>query len=138
MIDGLLEGTSVLGIVMGTSSDDGAIYQLDNFRLITEITNDSADFDGDGDVDGADFLAWQRGFGTLSGATSSQGDANNDGAVDAADLDVWQSQFGNASASAASSHAAIPEPSSAVLALFATLIVSVSKRKNLVGNRLAS
>jgi len=54
----------------------------------------NADFNGDLDVDGADFLAWQRGFGTTSGATLEEGDANVDGAVDEVDLLVWQGQFG--------------------------------------------
>ncbi|NOZ39766.1 MAG: hypothetical protein GXP24_06020 [Planctomycetes bacterium] len=52
-----------------------------------------ADFDADGDVDGTDFLVWQRGFGITSGATLTEGDADSNGTVDAADLVAWQSQF---------------------------------------------
>ena len=56
----------------------------------------SADFDGDQDVDGADFLAWQLGFGTQApNATPADGDADNDQDVDAADLGIWQGQFGS-------------------------------------------
>jgi hypothetical protein len=54
----------------------------------------AGDFDVDGDADGADFLAWQRGLGTTTGATRSQGDANADGAVDGVDLDAWRQHFG--------------------------------------------
>ncbi len=54
---------------------------------------DSADFDSDGDIDGADFLAWQRGLGTPS-ASPADGDANNDNSVDGADLSIWEAQFG--------------------------------------------
>ena len=57
----------------------------------------SGDFDGDNDVDGADFLAWQRGFGTSGGATLEDGDANADGNVDGLDLGVWQTQLGDIS-----------------------------------------
>ena len=57
----------------------------------TSVTND-ADFDGDGDTDGADFLAWQRGFGTPN-ATLPDGDADGDKDVDGDDLFVWQSNF---------------------------------------------
>jgi hypothetical protein len=53
---------------------------------------ESADFNDDGDVDGADFLAWQRGVGLVEGATRGDGDANGDGAVDAADLAVWSGE----------------------------------------------
>ena len=54
---------------------------------------EDADFDGDGDVDGADILAWQGGLGT-AGATPSVGDANDDQTVDADDLAIWTDQFG--------------------------------------------
>lgn len=69
------------------------------------------DFDGNNKVDGADFLAWQRGFGTSSGATRSQGDADGNGAVEQADLAVWMGRFGEAAASDS-----IAIPSTATLA----------------------
>ncbi|MEO2048890.1 MAG: PQQ-dependent sugar dehydrogenase [Pirellulales bacterium] len=52
-----------------------------------------ADFNLDGDVDGNDFLAWQRGFGIVVGAVKSNGDANNDGVIDSDDLAVWQTEY---------------------------------------------
>ena len=42
-------------------------------------------FDGDRDADGADFLAWQRGYGITSEATKADGDATGDGKVDSTD-----------------------------------------------------
>jgi hypothetical protein len=63
-----------------------------------------ADFDADGLVDGADFLAWQRGFGSVNPAPAD-GDANFDGVVDAADLAEWQTQFGTAAPPASISDA---------------------------------
>ncbi len=53
------------------------------------------DFDGDLDVDGADFLRWQRRLG------------------DAFNLDRWQDNFGTTAAVAAA--AAVPEPASWIL-----------------------
>lgn len=61
-----------------------------------------ADFDGDGDVDGSDFLAWQRGFGTLA-PIKSDGDANLDGSVNGTDLSMWQASYGDAPLSFAAS-----------------------------------
>jgi hypothetical protein len=56
----------------------------------------SANFDVDLDVDGFDFLAWQRGFGlTGAGATNANGNADGDLDVDGDDLAVWKSQFGD-------------------------------------------
>jgi hypothetical protein len=83
------------------------------------------DFDADADVDGADFLAWQRGLGTQAlKASAAQGDADGDRDVDAADLGLWTGNFGAtpviAAAATAStpalSAAAVPAVSSAVLA----------------------
>ncbi len=86
----------------------------------------TADFDSDGDADGADFLAWQRGNGLATGATKEQGDANGDGAVNADDLTLWKSQFGGggfagpgvlvrgAVTYVGAAVAAVPEPASIV------------------------
>ena len=57
-----------------TTNDVGAGFSFD--LLFGNSTFGSADFDADGDVDGADFLTWQRGFGV--GTTKVQGDANAD------------------------------------------------------------
>lgn len=69
-----------------------------------------ADFDADGDVDGADLLAWQRGLGLVGSAAHEQGNADHDSDVDADDLAVWRGAVGLVQASAQAS-AAVPEPS---------------------------
>jgi hypothetical protein len=63
----------------------------------------SADFDDDDDVDGSDFLAWQRGLGlTGAAATRANGNADGDGDVDGDDLAAWKAQFGLAQGALAS------------------------------------
>lgn len=77
-------------------------------RIAQLVPTDSGDFDGDGDVDGADFLEWQR-----SDRTSDR-------------LTEWQNNYGNAGSLSAIS--SIPEPSSIVLLL--TLAgISVLRRR---------
>ena len=88
-----------------------------------------ADTDGDGDSDGADFLVWQRGFATTSGATHSQGDANGDGAINSSDLLAWEQQFGGPAAPLSTSFA-VPEPSSLVLVMFAISLIGCLSRKS--------
>jgi hypothetical protein len=62
----------------------------------------SPDFDADGDVDGADFLTWQRGLGISGNAAAADGDADGDKDVDGMDLGYWKTQFaGPASAAIA-------------------------------------
>ncbi len=66
-----------------------------NFGIQLLATGEPADFDGDGDVDGADFLSWQRGFGIQApNATKADGDADNDGDVDSDDLGQWLADYG--------------------------------------------
>ena len=63
--------------------------------VIRGVGRDSfgADFDTDVDVDGADFLTWQRGFG-ISSPDPVDGDANNDNNINDVDLAYWQSLYG--------------------------------------------
>jgi hypothetical protein len=49
------------------------------------------DFNSDFNVDGRDFLTWQRGFGI--GTTKPEGDANGDGVVNDADVAQWQERY---------------------------------------------
>ncbi len=86
---------------------------------------EDADFDQDGDVDGRDFLIWQRGFGI--GTTLAQGDANGNESVGAEDLAIWQTQYGNLPLASAAT--AVPEPATAVLLLFSVLTLSFRKPK---------
>lgn len=64
--------------------------------LNAKVFDLAADFDDNKQVDGADFLIWQEGAGTLAGAMKSQGDANDDEAVNGLDLAVWEDEYGKA------------------------------------------
>lgn len=92
-VEGLVEGTNQLGIILGTGTDGGAIYQIDNFRLISLVEEETGDFDNDGDVDGRDFLIWQRGGSPNPGSAS--------------DLALWQAEYNGGQIAAA---VAVPEP----------------------------
>ena len=87
----------------------------------------SADFDMDDDVDGTDFLALQRGFGTISGANKSQGDANDDGAVDSNDFKIWEAQYGHAPPPSAAT-TALPEPTTYTLGLVGLCLFAKRRR----------
>ena len=82
--------------------------QISGIQLFDNAAPEDADFDGNGVVDGADFLKWQRGLGLINQTNNDNGDANGDGSVTAADLAVWKAKFGTAGASVAAG--AVPEP----------------------------
>jgi hypothetical protein len=98
-------------IVASISAIDGNDVVLIGQSSMTTIVDD-ADFDGNGRVDGKDFLIWQSGFG--GPGTNATGDANGDGNVNAADHAIWKTQFGNPFP-ASGSLTGVPEPGSLVL-----------------------
>jgi hypothetical protein len=70
-----------------------SVVRVDNVSLNERAAEVNGDVNRDANVDGADFLAWQRGLGKYMSAMRSQGDANDDGNVLADDLAVWRSAF---------------------------------------------
>ena len=93
---------------------------------VVAVPTEDADFDGDGDIDGADFLTWQRGVGLPSGASPEDGDADGDSGVDADDLAIWSSQYGAASGTASQT---IPEPATIILTVIAASLYSLAFRR---------
>jgi hypothetical protein len=100
---------------------DTALTPEEFLFVPTASPADDADFDGDGDVDGQDFLTWQRGVG-LAG-TLMTGDANDDGDVDGDDLAIWRQQFGPGAPVSA-----IPEPATAGLCLVSLAAAIICSR----------
>ena len=91
----------------------GAIH-IDDVSFTNLDLAFDADANGDADVDGADFLSWQRGFGLGDGTSVAAGDFDYDGLVGGVDLAVWQDQY--AGGALAAVHV-VPEPSTAGIAL---------------------
>jgi hypothetical protein len=76
--------------VLMLTANDSFLTGTDN---VTVIALAPADFNGDGKVDGVDFLIWQSHYPTASGGTPDGGDANGDGKVDGVDFLIWQSHY---------------------------------------------
>jgi fibronectin-binding autotransporter adhesin len=110
----LIGGT--FGTVVGLPAGYSINYNYLNGNQIAIVSAHPGDFDSDGDVDGADFVAWQTNFPTATGATRAQGDADGDGDVDGADFVVWQTNFPFTPGPGV---ATVPEPGSLMLALVA-------------------
>ena len=96
---GKITDISILGGKM-----NGSPAFFDNLRVgssFTEVTALPSDFDHDGDVDGADFLQWQRG--------------ESPNPLSPSDLYEWEKYFGTKSASIAPELTAVPEPTTGIL-----------------------
>ncbi|QDT71384.1 hypothetical protein [Lacipirellula limnantheis] len=89
------------------------ISQVISYTLAQPPAGTPGDFDADNDVDGEDFLIWQRGFG---------------GAYDANDLADWKAHFGGAAT--ASLAASVPEPTAAALVAIACAAMAHVRRRN--------
>jgi hypothetical protein len=111
--------------IRGSAWDDSSLFLRATYRGTAQVGNwigfrvagvpepgVPGDFDFDGDVDGADFLVWQRGevsnppsqsdlddwqahFGdVVTEPLELRADFNDDGMCDSDDLAIWQSFFG--------------------------------------------
>jgi autotransporter-associated beta strand protein len=90
--------------------DTSKLLVTGNLAVVSAL---SGDFDFDGDVDGNDFLRWQRGQSPNNGS--------------AGDLAIWRGNFGQHLAAAAS--AAVPEPASAGMAVGGLLMLAAAHRR---------
>ncbi len=107
------------------------LQKIGNSLVLSFVPFFEADFDENGQVNGADLALWRTGFGTPTAATHMQGDANADGAVDGDDLLVWQRQLGLGSPATAAA-AAVPEPAS--LAMLCMGLLAVLRRPRMTAS----
>jgi hypothetical protein len=89
----------------------------------------SGDYNRDGVVDAADYVAWRRALG--ENVTAYNGaDGDGDGVIDNGDYDVWRAYFGATAAAAGSfTTSAVPEPASLLLAICALEVFCRSSRR---------
>jgi hypothetical protein len=112
---------NIRSIWLGTSNG----YLFGEFAISRISTISTADFNADGNVDGQDFLIWQRNLGAqLAGdnaARITRGDADLDGTVDGMDLELLKAAIHRAT-HAAETAARAPEPTVAILAALALVL----------------
>jgi hypothetical protein len=88
------------------------------------------DYNLNGTVDAADFALWRHTLGQSGASSAADGNFNHH--VDLGDLDIWTTNFGQlAGGAGAGFSAAVPEPSSAILILPATLLLIRLRKRSL-------
>jgi hypothetical protein len=101
-------GSNEPGHALSLFSGYQSILQLPSLSSLPD-----ADFNSDGDIDGGDFLALQRGMGIAEGARLQDGDADHDFEVDDDDFKIWEQLYGTGGIGTATTQ--VPEPASALL-----------------------
>ena len=94
------------------------------FLSVVSASPNPANFNGDGQVNGADLEIWQAGFGLTNQSNHSAGDANGDGVVDGADFLVWQHSL-----TAGSPATQTPEPTALLLVSVTFIGLRVAGRR---------
>jgi hypothetical protein len=95
----------------------GTAY-YDNFRVLDGIP---ADFDQDGDIDGADLGRWKTAYGV-----TTAGNVDRDGDSDGHDFLIWQQNLGVDLVTAVAAGSSVPEPG--FLAIVAAAMLPQSRR----------
>ena len=100
------------------------------WRFLRTLSGMHGNADGDGDVDGMDFLAWQRGYGVPSGGIALAGDLSGQGAADSFDLWLWETPLRATSGLGGLAAGQVPEPASLCLGVLSALaLTSRSSRR---------
>jgi hypothetical protein len=108
-----LTGTLLLGRRTPLTPLDYAAFRDIGWQVPDKLLSVHGDADEDGDIDGRDFLTWQRDYGH-SGA--SAGDMNGNGQVDHFDLWLWRNNHGKTIAGGPlGASIQVPEPSGFML-----------------------
>jgi hypothetical protein len=112
-----LDASGVIkSIIIGTSNG----YLFGSFEIARISTISTADANGDGAVDGGDFLTWQRNLGTMLPTSASNaervamGDVDLSRTVDARDHALWRTMMSGAGPS--TGQTPVPEPATVVIA----------------------
>jgi len=88
-----------------------------NLEMLTSPTELDGDYNCDGSVDAADYVAWRATLGQTGSGLAADG--NRNGEVDEVDYTIWRANFGRTSSAHATRSAAapnaLPEPSAALL-----------------------
>jgi hypothetical protein len=92
---------------------------IDNIRVGINPPPQNADFNDDGQVNGADLTIWKNAFGQ-----TASGDANGDTRSDGADFLIWQRQLGPAFTGGIT---AVPEPATGVLCFGSFTILALGR-----------
>jgi autotransporter-associated beta strand protein len=132
IIDSLFLGGTPAAVGTWGSASSGATHTSPLFtgtgildvQTLGTLPGVPGDYNGNGVVDGGDYVVWRKGGPLQNDPTPG---------VQAADYDFWRAHFGNTSGAGSSTVAgaggAVPEPASVILILFGMLVLMFGLRR---------
>jgi hypothetical protein len=122
-----VERFSPAGVPISTVASGNGLMLPAGIEFI--IVDTPGDANGDGKVDGLDYLVWAGSFGDDPAAdppgSPANGDFDDNGVVDGLDYLVWAGNFGNGPNDAA----AVPEPTTLALAGVGGMLLVLRRRR---------
>jgi glucose/arabinose dehydrogenase len=107
----------------------GEVYRILTDKLIP------GDYNADGEVNDADYVAWQMAFGS----NSTLADGNKDGIVDAGDYIVWRKHFGTSVHDMPGSGGdLVPEPATGAFAVQLLIVAALAIGRGRRGRKVVS
>jgi hypothetical protein len=124
----------ITGLQFSTTADTNFtvsnVWTGDSAAILSATLTSQGDFNHDGIVDMADYVAWRDADGQTGSNLAA--DANGDNVVNDADFAMWRTHFGmsvTASGAGLGSGASVPEPGTLVLALASASLILTSLRR---------
>lgn len=124
--DGTIDFSGFYGVYEITIDGQTFILDLTKGQSQYSLAVAPCDYNADGLVDAADYTLWHD---TLGSTADLRADGNGNFIIDEGDFDVWKSLFGTSYAGAGQgSAAAVPEPGTWLLGMFAAALVRLRRR----------
>ncbi len=124
-----ISGTLTLGSAPSLPSNLAWNLAGDEHRIVLSVVPALAgDYNADGKVDGADYVAWRKMQNRTGDGLAADG--NGDRVVNTADYDFWRTHYGDALTGGSSTRAAVSEPTTMALLLLGSFTIVSLRRKS--------
>jgi hypothetical protein len=97
--------------------------------MVVPPPSNTGDYNGNGDVDAADYVLWRKTLNQSVDPAGSGADGDGDGTVNAGDYDFWRERFGDDVGGGAGFGSTVPEPASWAIVLAACVAMRLWCRR---------